>query len=429
MRFLNRCLKPVVIFPLVCVWLLLGGCVRPESDEVRLQFSFWGSVEQQKVEEAIIEGFEADHPNIRIETLPIGQRYTDKIQAMMVGNVAPDIIMVEMQLMHEWASRGALLDLTEDMALLSEGREIMPLPLKAADHEGKIFAAPVNVTGVAVFVNKTALKQAGIEIPEGGLTWEFIEEVAPRLSRRSATGSPDSPTDYAIMLPDPTLQIWANGGEIFDDPHNPTKAVVNTPAAVEALERHRRLLLNRYAVPPDVSADQGTFQLFRDGKVAFFFDGRWRTPDFRGIEDFEWDVVAVPAGSQGRVSRHGGTFIGISSKTKYPEEAREFLRYYVGGEGALLAMRGGRYIPIFRDLAFGEEFLNSRPPESIQVFSETMEEGAAKIPLYAVGTLEANGIISRRMQQVASYPNLAIEEILKGLETDLNRWLARRKNK
>lgn len=420
------CLKFLfLIFLPLALLVFSGGCVRPESDEVRLQFSFWGSVEQQKVEQAIIDGFEAEHPNIRIETLPIGQRYTDKIQAMMVGNVAPDIIMVEMQLMHEWASRGALLDLTEDMALMSEGREVMPLPLMASDHNGKTFAAPVNVSGQAVFVNKTALEQAGVEIPEEGLSWEFIEEVAPKLSRRF--GDPEAMTDYAILLPDPLLPIWANGGKVFDDPHNPTRAVINSPGAVEALERHRRLLLNRYAVPPDVSADQGTFQLFRDGKVAFHFDGRWRTPDFREIDTFEWDVVPVPSGTEGRISRHGGTFIAISAKTKHPEAAREFLRYYVSEEGALVSMRGGRTIPVFRDLAFGEEFLNSRPPESIRIFSETMEEGASKTPLYAEGLLEAMTIISRRMQQVIAYPDLPAEEILTGLESDLNRWLARRK--
>ncbi len=81
--------------------------------------------------------FEKTHSCVRISLLPIGARYSEKLQAMMVWDVALDIIMVEMTQSFEWASRGVLLDLTEDMQLLTKEHALMPVPEMAFGHGGQ----------------------------------------------------------------------------------------------------------------------------------------------------------------------------------------------------------------------------------------------------------------------------------------------------
>jgi multiple sugar transport system substrate-binding protein len=187
----------------------------------------------------------------------------------------------------------------------------------------------------------------------------------------------------------------------------------------------RRINARGVAVPPDMTGDQGTYQLFRDGKVAFYFDGRWRTPDFAGRTGFTWDVAPVPAGPVKRITQHGGTGLAVWRKSPQPAAAREFLRFYASPRGARLAMQAGRYVPVFRELAFGREFLSLRPPDSIVRFSETMEAGASTTLLYAPGGQEVADVFGGRMQQVLSQPDLPATKILAGLEADLNRWLAK----
>jgi ABC-type glycerol-3-phosphate transport system substrate-binding protein len=204
---------------------------------------------------------------------------------------------------------------------------------------------------------------------------------------------------------------------------------VRTPETRAVLEYLRKLHGSGYAVPPDVSSDQGTYQLFRDGKVAIHFDGRWRTPDFAGKTGFSWDVLPMPAGPSGQVTQHGGTGLAVSKDSRQADAARKFVRFYASEKGAALAAAGGRNVPVYRKMAFGEDFLALRPPENIRVFAETMEAGQSRLSVYCAGASQVRDIFGARVEQALSEPKRPADEIVKGLEEDLTRWLARQKKK
>lgn len=413
-------------FLLLASILLCCGCVPQRDGGVLLRFAFWGSNEQQEIEQRIVKAFEEKNPGVHVELVPIGYaRYAEKMQAMMVGRIAPDVLMVDMHQYLEWAARGALLDLTKDVEALTADNPLMPLPAMAFNDDGRFFAMPVNCNGYAMYCNLDALKKAGVS-PDELRTWADVQRVAPRLSRRA--GNPDAPTDYAMLMPPPLIALWAYGGQIFDNLANPTKVTVNSPETRAALEFLRSVNQSGSAVPPDVSADQGTYQLFRDGKVALYFDGRWRTPDFDGKTDFAWDVVPVPAGPAGQVTLHGGTGMAVSKDSRHKEVARKFVRFYAS-QGLAIGSAGGRLVPVYREAAYGEEFLKLRPPENIQVFAETMEADKSRLAAYTAGASQVRDIFGARVEQALSERKRPIDDIVQGLEDDLNRWLKRQKQK
>jgi hypothetical protein len=90
-----------------------------------------------------------------------------------------------------------------------------------------------------------------------------------------------------------------------------------------------------------------------------------------------------------------------------------------------ISMRGGRMVPVYRHLAYGDEFLALRPPESIRHFVETMEPGASRWILYGPGGNEVRGFLQQRLEQALIQPNRPIGEIVRLLEIDLERWLRR----
>lgn len=413
--------------PLLACLALCAGCVPKQDGTIVLRYAFWGSIEQQEIEKRIVAAFEAENPGIRIQLVPIGgTRYAEKIQAMMVGRVAPDVLMVELNQYLEWAARGALLDLTRDVEELTAQNPLMPLPAMAFAVDGRFYAVPVNCSGQAMFLNLDALKKAGVS-PDELRTWSDIQRVAPRLSRRG--GNPDSLTDYATFMPQPLVALWAFGGELFDSTTKPTTVTVRSPQSRAALEFLRAMKASGCAVPPDVSNDQGTFQLFRDGKVAIYFDGRWRTPDFDGKTSFAWDVRPVPAGPAAQVTLHGGTGLAVSKDTRNADAARKFVRFYAAGKGLEIGASGGRIVPVYRNLAFGPEFLSLRPPENIRVFAETMEAGRSRLATYCAGSSQVRDILGARVEQALSEPDRPVDDILKGLDEDLHRWLQRQKRK
>jgi multiple sugar transport system substrate-binding protein len=402
----------------------LAGCVPPKNDRTEILFSMWGSLKQLEVERRMIEEFERAHPDIRVRMLPIGHRYPDKIQAMMVGGAAPDVVMVEMNQYDEWASRGVLLDLTESVLRVADGDELLPVPSRAFERDGRYFGVPVNAHGLATYVNLDAIRAAGFEFERDftRLTWEKLLEFAPRLSKRK--GDPRAPTDFAFLMPHPSIIFFGYGGKLFDDPERPDQVAVPSPEAKAAFEMIRRAYRSGYAVPPDVVSDQGTYQLFREGRVALLFDGRWRTPELKDTK-FTWDVVPIPAGPAGAITTHGGTIAGIWSGSPNADAARKFIEFYGSREGARAAASAGRNVPVFRRLAFGE-FLQHRPPHSIRQFPETMEAGRSQILLYGPGLAEVNSIFGRAVD-TALHTDRPIDSILAILQSDLHDWLKWRK--
>lgn len=436
MRFFGRKTTSRAFFRFILAALAIAGCLLPagctrlvEEDENRILFSFWGSVLQQQAEEEIIRAFEEVHPDIKVDMMVVGgPRYAEKIQAMFVGNVAPDVVMVNFNNYDEWATRGVLLDLTEEFEAISERAEFLPVPRRVVERDGRVFGLPINAHGIATYYNVDALAEAGVEIPAEGLTWDFIETVAPRLSSRH--GDPKAPTDYAMLLPvnmSNTI-FWQHGVRLFDDLSHPTRVTVNTPEAVEALEFLRRVRSSGFSAPPEVATDEGTFQLFRDGKVAFYFDGRWRTPEFAGRTAFEWNVAPYPAGATSGLTQHGGTILAVAANSRRQEAARKFVQFYASPSGAEIAMHWQRNVPVYRELAYGEEFLSLRPPEDMVNFSKTMEDGASLFNLYAPGVSEVGRIFDSRIEQALTRPQIPAQVVLQGLEEDLNRWLQKMKN-
>lgn len=412
--------------PVTClsVWIL-GGCTHPVPEgEARITFGLWGTHEQERGWQVVIDEFRRLNPDIRVTVLPMGYgRYFQKMQAMMVGNVAPDVFMIGVAYYDEWLSRGVLSDLTREYHQLLNQGEMMPLPRLAVERNDRVFGLPLNVTGVVTCVNLDALAAAGIEVPEQGWTWKEMLDMAPRLSARR--GDPNAPTDYAMVLPHSVIFFWQAGIDLFDDPHYPTRVTINTPKAVEVLDALRQLYASGFAAPPEVGMDQGYRELFRDGRVAFYFDSLIGTLMFYDRTQFDWDIRPFPRGEVSNVSYMGSVTVGVWSGSGEPAAARKLAQFLASPYAARVAMKNQRFLPAYREIAFGEEFLAMQPPPSMHHFASMMEEEAARTFIYGPGLEQVNRIFLDRISQAFSVPQIHSATIISGLEDDLIRWLQR----
>ncbi|NJK91866.1 MAG: extracellular solute-binding protein [Blastochloris sp.] len=66
---------------------LLASCTREPDGRVHIQYSFWGSIEQERLERQIVAAFEKENPDIKVAVLPIGgNRYAEKFRPCWSGN-------------------------------------------------------------------------------------------------------------------------------------------------------------------------------------------------------------------------------------------------------------------------------------------------------------------------------------------------------
>ncbi|MBM4086699.1 MAG: sugar ABC transporter substrate-binding protein [Planctomycetes bacterium] len=377
--------------------LLAVGCSsrRAGAAKTILKFSIWGTPSQVQVEQLVVDAFEALHPDVKVDIIHIPSRYPDKVMTMAVGGTAPDVMMMEITSYPAFAQKGALLNLEPFIQRDNlDFADVYPLAVDAFRYRGQLYALPRDISGHAMFYNKSIFDKAGMAYPTDEWTWDDFREACRKLTMDS--DGDGLVEQYGAVFGDFQTLMWAFGGDVLDNPHSPTRCVITEPRALAALEFGVGLFREKVVAPPEVTRDQGWFQMFETGRVGMFFSGRWMTPNFKLIKGFEWDVTSVPKGPVGRATRHGGTAYSVSSKTRHPEAAWEFVKFYSGPEGTRIALQGGRTTPIYKSIALAPEFLGQRPPENMMAFVKTMEFGRREC--YVVENALIADILARRFE-------------------------------
>ena len=149
---------------------------------------------------------------------------------------------------------------------------------------------------VCVYYNKDLFDKAKIDYPTDDWTWEDMRRIAKKLTKRDANGIAlqlGFADDWNIA----EQWIMSGGGRFVDDYFNPTRVTVAEPAAMSGV-MFRWELVHKDKVMPTAADNQafngGSMAMFLNGKVAMFHSGVWKTPTFRKIENFKWDVVRFP---------------------------------------------------------------------------------------------------------------------------------------
>ena len=424
---------PHPVAALLLAAALLAGCTKPpEPGRTPLHVSVFGSAHTLQAEFAVFAAFRAAHPEIDLRVHAISSHYTHKIQTMMVGRVEPDVMLVELVQYHEWAARGRLADVSDLVREIQARWPLLPKARDAFEVGGRFMAVPLTAQGLCTYVNLDAFAAAGVALPpEGDFTWDWLECVAPRLARRA--GAQTATADYLMAIPDPLLLIYAEGGRVFDDSRRPTRATADTPEVRAAFARLRRLVATGALLSPSATVDQSNsqlpLQLFRDGKVALHFSGRW---DIRNLGDdarFKWTLLPVPRGPAGVVSFHRASGLAISSRTPHRAAAETFVRFYFSPENMERVIRGGRLVPAWQPLAYGASIAAQPPAGRLEIIARTMEQGGGEFPLYGPGSEAVLFELNQTFEQFFVRPDLDEGALARDLDATLDRWLARQKRK
>lgn len=400
----------------------LGGCVPPEDRVVRLRAAFWSP---PGVEEEIARRFEAQHPGVKVELMITGGRYAEKLQSMIVAGNEPDILMAQDVFFHDWAVRDVFLDLTSFIDDLHAHDPFMPAPLEVF-HGEKRYVVPVDCNAEVAYGNLEAAAYAGVPFPWPAFTWDQLEALGPKLTRRA---NAESPTEFLCALPPEQYFFAAYGARVVDDLWHPREIIVDAPETVAAIEYWRRMHQRGWAVPRSTVLDQGESEMFRDGRIAFIFWGRNSSKYIRANPALRWDVAALPTGAIARGVPHMTTAVGISRRTRHPELAKEFLRFYVTDAAVEVPVKAGHIVPAKRRHATGPLFLSAKPPESIQRFVDPLEPGGLTNLVYSPGRLELEEIVRKRLEQSLAEPDIPAADIARRLAADARAWLAKQQER
>lgn len=212
--------------------------------------------------------------------------------------------------------------------------------LGASPVDGKNYSIPVNGYWEGLFVNKSVLAAAGVDIPDANTTWDQFLEMCQTI--KDAGYAPIAvslatvphywfefsiynhltPTTHIILpktVDDAQGQAWVSGlsdiKDLYDKGYLPENTLTST--------------------------DDETVQMFIEGKAAFLIDGSWKVGGIEGLTDDidNFTVTFVP----GKNNRKTTDIIGGLSSGYYitkkawdnkekREAAVEFIKYMTTDE-------------------------------------------------------------------------------------------------
>jgi multiple sugar transport system substrate-binding protein len=357
---------------LLIAGFLFLGCSKPPLDPTKtyLKLSSWGDVKENQILTNLINEFQRTHPNIvvELERVPF-QEYMTKFLTQSAGNMAPDVVFISTDNVAELYPRGVLENLDDYVktSKLFQPKDFYPCLIKRFTMDGHLVAIPRDLAPVCViYYNQKAFDEAKVAYPKDSWDWSKFLATARAVTKRDAKGNTQRwgfVDDWTIIEP----WVYSAGGRWVDDELFPSKYLFNSPGFIKGLQfRMDMVLKDKVAPGPENLAAMGGLggsDLFQNGQVAMFLSGIWKTPQFRDIKNFKWDVVMVPKGPKGvRQYQTGGSGYGILKSSTHKKEAWELLEYIAGPEGAKQFAQLGLSQPALKAIAESPAFLDEKPP-------------------------------------------------------------------
>src|ERR687886_1086890 len=167
---------------LLLVIITLTSCNSPATEGVTtVRLSGWQSNPKEKqLLEQVLHQFEAKHPNIKVKHETINDQYMDVIKTRLIGDAAPDVFYLDAFEAPLLMKYGVLEPLNTYINAQFELTDFEPTLLKAFQLEDQTYGLPKDFSTLALFYNKQAFQEAGINQPPK--TWDELRDDSKKLT-------------------------------------------------------------------------------------------------------------------------------------------------------------------------------------------------------------------------------------------------------
>ena len=392
------CLRSMSV--VLALTLLLGVGLQTSfaEEKIKLVWSEWWDNEWG-VENVdwIISSFEEKHPNVEVEKIhtPWPQMF-DKLMTLCQSGETPDVMGMEAEWVPAFDRLGVVDNLgtwlEKDPEFRAKFSESSLIPWKGNTKLIWLYAMSYHFA-----YNVKLFEEKGLEPPTN---WQELKEVL-KAFRDPDQGRYGLALQFSLTVPShlalrlfytPLIQF---GGRVLDDEGN---AVFNSEAGVRVLEYWKSLIDEDLVYPdPLGTTEMAMYEMMAGDILPLYLTGPWilsvtreSNPDIQiaycpPFEDVTSGFVA------------SGSGIALSSKSKHPEMAWEFMKHLWSDEVAL-RMTEVTSIPWATKAAFEAPFIKDNP---ILRFQPAMITDPASLPKPVLP--EANDLYRALGENIQAY--------------------------
>ena len=339
----------LTVFVAVLSLLTIGNSVFFAAP-VNVEFWFHTSnVQETDAMAALVEKFNKENVDVQVELVNVAAaskaEFQEKLMTAIVGNVAPDLVYADPQLISEWGpAKGMFIPINKIAPVhLLEADDIMPAAKQVLYVRGVWWGLPFRTDSRGLFYNVDMAEKAGVDPSKPPKTISELDLWAQKLTIRDPMSNtyqqlgffPYKHNDASGLL-----YLWMFGGEFFDwDALRPT--LTKYPANLQAT-RWIQSYAERYGNLSPKSTDFiNELHAMRIDSTSALASYPIQKPALR----FLIGEIPVLEGQQ-PVTLTAGVSLGIPTGAKNPEAAFKFGLYLLSTDTQLAWWESARSLPV-----------------------------------------------------------------------------------
>lgn len=315
--------------------------------KIRFQSLAWQK-ESVQANKDIVDAWNAENPDIEVEYVQgdWGSVH-DQLLTSFEGGDPPDVIHYEAAAEQVFIDGGYYADL--EPLLSDEFRAGIPENIWATvrSEQYGLTGVPFLLESRVVLANREMLEKAGLEMPtsEKPWTWEEFRAAAKQLTTKDRYG-------VAFPLASPAnamfnLSMSFDGTYVTGEGEDASIKVGEEELQVPTLVH--QMLYDDKSADPDMIAVNTTDALpsFFAGKSAMIFGAIWLRQQMvqESPDGFDWVALPPLKGSDGTTQSANPQTLSVAAQSKHPEEAAQFLEYFLNDENMAKLAIGDWLVP------------------------------------------------------------------------------------
>ncbi|HIU76192.1 MAG TPA: sugar ABC transporter substrate-binding protein, partial [Candidatus Pelethocola excrementipullorum] len=315
-----------------------------DGDQVTISFYSWWADAEQQMGNALIEAFEKEHPNIKVEPTYIAESdYLSKLNTLVAADNMPDVYYLNEYLVTDWGISGVSADINPLFDEIGVNPEDIWLETALHKSDDNLYGINYGSTTIAFYYNKKMFEEAGITPPKSDATdpwtWEEYVDAAIKLTKDINGNTPadedfdyDSCTQFGTTMTGSWIYwlpvLYAAGTSIADDAGE--KLEITSQTAKDALQAIADLS-SVHQCAPTVGVTDSVFSdtsaMLMNGQLGMFIGGTFLLGNFTA-ENYDVGIAQIPTMNGAKPSNMvWSAAYAMSAKSKHPKEAAQFLEF------------------------------------------------------------------------------------------------------
>ena len=350
MKNLIKVLLPILIIILISILFINWSFFKKKKkvQPITLKVMWWGGQTRHDKTLKVIDMFEEQNPEIKIEPIYTSwDGYWDKLAPLVASNEMPDVVQMTIQNMPQFAEKGLLADLGAINTIdLSDMDRIFK---ELGSLEGKFLGVTLGANAPCLIYNKNIFDKAGVSYPDDQWTWEDLEKKADRINAKLGIAGVNS-----IIRDYNDFEVFARErGETIYSIDN--KVGFSQKTLVDFLELGQRMIksggMESMKVTMEFRSNEENTS-YAHGKAAMMFLWSNKIVGVKKTLGKDSEIVVYPGPNSFDKGMYikPGLFFCIARSSKYQEQAGKFVDFFVNNIGANIVLDAERGIPVFSNV-------------------------------------------------------------------------------